>query len=511
MAPKVHSAQVTNPATGRQRRSLLEAMPEAVVVLNANDKARARRRPRSRPVPTDVEMLGLRKDRTEFPIQVNRTSIGEEALAPTTIRDITERKRAEEDLRLGAEGVTAIVDLSLDAAFASMDSSGLITAWDPQAEATFGWSQEESLGHSLVERTVPERYRDSHLGGLSHVLTTVNGPAVHRQFEMLAMRKDGHEFPIEITISSVGAGRRYRFNAFLQDITARGYAEAELQLVHGELERRVRERTREISKSNALLRREISERQDVEQSLAERAEELARSNSELEQFAYVTSHDLKEPLRMVTSYLQLLERRYKDSLDDDATDFIEFAVDGALRMRGLIDGLLAYSRVGTHGEPFGPIDVNDSVRLAIANLETAISESGATVTVDKLPTVVADGTQLVQLFQNLIGNAIKFRDGKPPAVHVGVESKRDHWLFCVRDNGIGISSQYSERIFVIFQRLHARDEYPGTGIGLAICRKIVERHGGQIWVKSRRGRGATFYFTIPNRTKLHSGRDVNHG
>ncbi|MEH2416707.1 GAF domain-containing protein [Nostoc sp.] len=245
----------------------------------------------------------------------------------------------------------------------------------------------------------------------------------------------------------------------------------------------------------------------------QQSQELARSNAELEQFAYVASHDLQEPLRMVTSYLQLLERRYKNQLDANADQFIAYAVDGARRMQTLINDLLNYSRLSSRGQPFVPVNCSAILEQAIANLQIAIADSKAVVTHDTLPEVIADATQLTQVFQNLIGNAIKFCRDHQPRVHIGVAKKdvnldgeslnfvpsADEWLFWVRDNGIGLESQYAERIFIIFQRLHGRGKYPGTGIGLAICKKIIERHGGRIWVESKLGQGSTFYFTIPDR------------
>ena len=241
---------------------------------------------------------------------------------------------------------------------------------------------------------------------------------------------------------------------------------------------------------------DVTERKRTEKELAELVEELRRSNAELEQFAYVASHDLQEPLRMMASYTQLLARRYKGNLGDDADEFIGHVVDGAHRMQAVINDLLQYSRVGKRGGSLTPTDAEAAFEAARANLRAAIGESGAQVTSEGLPTVMGDRTQLVQLFQNLIGNAIKFRSEDPPRVHVEAERRDGEWLFAVRDNGIGIEPQYAGRIFMIFQRLHSRTEYPGTGIGLAICKKIVERHGGELWVESVPGEGSTFRFTL---------------
>jgi two-component system, chemotaxis family, sensor kinase Cph1 len=217
----------------------------------------------------------------------------------------------------------------------------------------------------------------------------------------------------------------------------------------------------------------------------------------LQQFAYIASHDLQEPLRMVANFTQLLADRYGDKLDRDAKDFIGYAVEGAIRMQTLLLDLLALSRVGTRGQDFEAVRLDEPLGSALENLRFAIQEAGATVSHDDLPAVMADSSQIVQVFQNLIGNAVKFRSAEPPRVHVSAVRTGDEWTFSVRDNGIGFEPQYAERIFSAFQRLHTRDEYPGTGIGLAICKKIVERHHGRIWAESKPGSGSTFDFTIP--------------
>jgi len=238
-------------------------------------------------------------------------------------------------------------------------------------------------------------------------------------------------------------------------------------------------------------------RDHLEKLVAERTEDLVRSNHDLQQFAYVASHDLQEPLRMVSSYLQLLERRYKDRLDSDANDFINFAVDGAARMQRMIQDLLSYARVQTKGNPFAPVDLEAVMEEALKNLQLAISESGAAVTHDHIPPVLADESQLLMLFQNIIGNAIKFRGAEPPKIHISAVADDKAWRFTVQDNGIGFDAKDAERIFGVFQRLHAHHDYPGTGIGLAVARRIVERHGGRIWAEGNPGRGAAIHFTLP--------------
>jgi PAS domain S-box-containing protein len=243
---------------------------------------------------------------------------------------------------------------------------------------------------------------------------------------------------------------------------------------------------------------DITERKRADVELKQLNEELKLSNADLEQFAYVASHDLREPLRAINGFMELLGKVYKDKLDEKALEYIKYATEGAKRMDDLLLGLLNYSRIQTQGKEFRPIPAQAALRTALTNLQKSISDNEAVITNDELPTVKADGIQLTQLLQNLITNAIKFRGKKKPEIHVGCQKKETGWQFTIRDNGIGIDPQFNERIFVIFQRLHTRDKYPGYGIGLSICKRIVERHGGRIWVESQPGKGSTFFFTIPD-------------
>jgi light-regulated signal transduction histidine kinase (bacteriophytochrome) len=242
--------------------------------------------------------------------------------------------------------------------------------------------------------------------------------------------------------------------------------------------------------------RDVTERHLAEEKLRQKTAELERSNRELEQFAYVASHDLQEPLHLVSGYVQLLARRYKGQLDAEADEFIAYAIEGVNRMRNLIGDLLAYSRVGSSRKEFAPIALEDTLNRAMENLQPSIDEARAIITHDPLPSVLGDDDQMIQVLKNLIGNAVKFRSADRPQIHIGARQLEERWLFFVRDNGIGIDAHYTERVFVIFQRLHSADQYPGTGVGLAIARRIVERHGGSIWVDSEPGKGSTFYFTL---------------
>jgi light-regulated signal transduction histidine kinase (bacteriophytochrome) len=289
----------------------------------------------------------------------------------------------------------------------------------------------------------------------------------------LGLRADQTVFPIDLAVSEVTLGDQRLFTGIIRDISELKHAMQQLTEANDELARR----SRLIERFNFVL---------------------SRSNEDLNQFAYVASHDLQEPLRKVTAFCQMLRDDYGERLDDNARSYIQFAVDGAMRMKTLVQDLLAYSRVEIQGKPLEPTDANDACAEAIENLAVAIAEAGAEVTCEPLPTVNADPVQLKSLFQNLIGNAIKYRGSEPPRIEIRAADSGDEWEFRIRDNGIGISPQYFERIFVIFQRLHGREEYSGTGIGLAVCKRIVERAGGRIWVESQEGAGSEFCFTLPH-------------
>jgi PAS domain S-box-containing protein len=335
-----------------------------------------------------------------------------------------------------------------------VSQGGEIVLANAQAEKQFAYRRGELLGQR-VKNLIPEGFAERLVADGLRSPAEALAQQIGTGIELIGRRKDGSEFPIEILLNAL-------------DIP-------ELLLVI----------------------RDISVRKAAEERLRLTAEELKRSNEELGQFAYVTSHDLQEPLRMVASYMELLSKRYKGKLDSDADEFIAFAVDGATRMQRLIQDLLAYSRIGTRGKELRGASSEDALRVALTNLGGASAESGALVTHDPLPIVQADQMQLIQLFQNLIGNSIKYHGAEVPRIHVSAaKDGEDRWTFSVRDNGMGIDSPYFGRIFGMFQRLHKRGEFAGTGIGLAICKKIVERHGGSISVESKLGQGSTFRFCL---------------
>lgn len=350
--------------------------------------------------------------------------------------------------------------LIIDAAPCGMtmvNEHGQIVIVNKQLEKLFGYTREELIGQT-IEILVPTELRSFHPQQRAEFSKHPQARAMGAGRDLYGQRKDGSAIPVEIGLSPV--------------------------MIQGE-------RFVVASVVN------ISERKATETTLQEKLLELQRSNADLEQFAYVCSHDLQEPLRVISNYTQLLTMRYQGQFDEDANDFAEFIVDATKRMQGLINDLLLYSRVETKGQAFKTTDCNKSVEMAVSNLALAIEENDATVTADELPVVFADSSQMLQVFQNLISNAIKFRSSERPHIQISAQ-KSDHcWHFTISDNGLGIDMKYADRIFVIFQRLHSREQYPGSGIGLAICKKIVERHGGMIWIESKLGQGTTFHFTVP--------------
>lgn len=352
----------------------------------------------------------------------------------------------------------------------------LIAARSQRAEFLIGFRSREGLESTVEEsrlgvgKQMVDQIRDR--------LNTMKGEEDHL-LEIRTAETDRSSQNTRIIIAALGA-------------LAIGFLCAAGFVVGQEMEQR-RRAEEQVLRLNADLERRVADRTS---ELNERAKDLARSNSELQQFAYVASHDLQEPLRMVASFTQLLAKRYKDKLDDDAHDFINFAVDGATRMQTLISDLLNYSRVGTQGKSLVPTDSDALFKRVLESLQISIGESEAEIVSDSLPMVMADPQQLGQLFQNLLTNAIKFHGEEPPRVRISTERAGNDWKFSFCDNGIGISQEHSDRIFIIFQRLHTKTEYPGTGIGLAICKKIVERHGGRIWIEPSPGGGTTFCFTI---------------
>lgn len=403
----------------------------------------------------------------------------------------------ERQLRQKEQWLSAVLN-SISEAVITTDNQAQVTFMNPVAEHLTGWSQAEALQQPLAEvlAVVDEATNEPTATFLAQTMVTREALTIDNA---LLTGRDGQQRPIEESIAPVldENGRTVGLVLVFRDVTQRRLAEAEVQHYQENLEALVAERTAALKDLNSQLHQEIAERELAQEIMAYQAQRLLQSNGELEQFAYIASHDLREPLRKIKSYTELLAKRYQGELDEKADKYIYYIVDGATRMQQLIADLLTYSRVGRAELSSTPTDLTAVLQKTIHDLEVAIHESQATVTWDTLPTLAVDQAQLSRLFQNLIGNALKFNAEQPPRIHISAEQKENHWLFSVADNGIGIEPRFMERIFLIFQRLHAQGEYPGTGIGLAICKKVVENHNGRIWLTSTPGQGTTFYFTLP--------------
>jgi len=409
-------------------------------------------------IGTGIELTARRKDGSEFPIEIMLSPLGsaEGILVTAAIRDISVRNAADAHLVQMEGRYRGLLEAAPDAMVVVNQQSEIVLL-NLQAEKQFGYRRDELLGQKLTN-IIPEGFAERLIADGLRSAEDALAQQIGTGLELTALRKDGSRFPMELMLSPLESDTGTLVTVAIRNITVRNAAKVEL---------------------------------------LQTVEELKRSNEDLQQFAYVASHDLQEPLRMVASYVALIARRYKGKLDADADEFISFTVDGAKRMQSLIQDLLAFSRVGSKGVELVTTSSENALNRAIKNLRGAIVDSGARVTHDPLPSVLADDMQLTQLFQNLLGNAIKYRRADTPGVHVAArQNGAKKWIFSVQDNGLGIEPQYFERIFGMFQRLHGREEFSGTGMGLAICKKIVERHGGDISVESTIGQGSTFRFSM---------------
>jgi PAS domain S-box-containing protein len=433
-------------------------IPEGFAERLVADSTRSTAEALAQQIGTGIELIGKRKNGSAFPIELMLSPLesAEGILVTAAIRDISVRRDAENHLARMEGRYRGLLEAAPDA-MVVVNQGGEIVLLNVQAEKQFGYSRDELIGQK-VKSLIPEGFAERLVADALRSAEDALAQQIGTGIELIGRRKNGSEFPLELMLSPLESAEGILVTAAIRDITTRKKGEADL---------------------------------------LNKVEELNRSNEELGQFAYIASHDLQEPLRMVASYTQLLSRRYKGKLDSDADDFIAFAVDGAGRMQRLIQDLLTYSRVGTKGQDLLETSSEEALQHALINLRGSIEASGAQVTHDPLPTVAADEMQLIQLFQNLVGNAIKYQSPGVPTVHISaIQNGSKKWIFSVKDNGLGIDPQYFEKIFGMFQRLHKREEFAGTGIGLAICKKIVERHGGSISVESQPGQGSTFSFAL---------------
>ena len=423
-----------------------------------------------------IELSGRRKDGSEFPIEIMLSPLesAEGILVTAAIRDISVRQAAEKHLVQMESRYRGLLEAAPDA-MVVVNQRGEIVLVNVQAEKQFGYRRDELVGQK-VKNIIPQGFAERLVADASRSVADALAQQIGMGIELSGRRKDGGEFPIEIMLSPLESADGILVTAAIRNISARKKSEED----NAELERRVEERTKQLGVANQVLE---------------------QSNVELKQFAYVASHDLQSPLRSISGFVQLLQLEYEGKLDKQAQDWIRRTVQSIEQMQTLIRDLLSYSRVDARSRPFTQIPFLDIVNDALTLLDSSIHDSGAQVTWGPLPEIMGDRSQLVQLVQNLIGNGLTYRGDQPPRIHVSVERRGTEWIFSVRDNGIGIDPKYREQIFEIFKRLHDQKEYPGTGIGLAVCRRVVNRHGGKIWVESELGHGSTFRFTIPEGTE----------
>lgn len=384
-----------------------------------------------------------------------------------SFQDIDDRKKAVENIRNSEERQRLIMNSALDAII-FIDKNGAVTFWNPQAEQIFGWKESEVIGKLLSSLIIPETYRIRHEEGMKNYLKTGEGPVLNVLLQLSAIKRSGEEIPIELTVLPIHQDGEEFFCAFIRDITERKQSETRLV--------------------------------ELNDSLKKQTRNLVASNEELEQFAYVASHDLQEPLRMISGFLSQIEKKYGNILDDKGKKYIHYAIDGAKRMRQIILDLLEFSRVGRMDSKYESVDLNEVMEEIKILFRKEIRDKKASVHIDPLPVIEIYKTPVRQVFQNLISNALKYsRKGIPLQLQITAIDYKTHWEFAVADNGIGIDKEYFDKIFIIFQRLHNKDAYSGNGMGLAVTKKIVDTWGGKIKVESTLEKGSIFYFTIPKK------------